>query len=123
MLKFAHSLSIAFGFMVACVQSACGIEKSADAQYCFSASEGGAISKICAQVFKSLSQNAASTRRCRPLDISADTAACVPIFAESDELETGAPIAPEFIVPEHVPNFVKPLETSRAHPIRAPAAA
>ena len=41
MLKLAHSLSIAFGFMVACVQSVCGI----DAPY-LPHSDGGANAHV-----------------------------------------------------------------------------
>ncbi len=47
MLKFAHSLSIAFGFLVACAHGLCGTERAA-AQFC--PQDGGQTPKICENV-------------------------------------------------------------------------
>ena len=47
MLKFAHSLSIAFGFLVACAHGLCGTERTT-AQFC--PQDGGQTPKICENV-------------------------------------------------------------------------
>ncbi len=54
MFKFAHSLSIAFGFMVACVQTLCGADKVYDTSNCGLTSETRSVAKIYSQIFKNL---------------------------------------------------------------------
>ena len=54
MFKLAHSISIAFGFMVACVQSVCGLDKAVEINYGFS-SENRPATKVGTQILKGLS--------------------------------------------------------------------
>lgn len=110
MLKLAHSLSIAFGFMVACVQSVCGI----DAPY-LPHSDGGAN----AHVVKAVSWKSA-----RHMEAS-DILAYVAILAVARENGAAA-----FGAPAQNPTVAKrdgaaqnPIFSSKANAIRAPAAA
>ena len=62
MFKFAHSLSIAFGFMVACVQTVCGIDKTFETNYGLS-SENRPATKVGNQILKGLSSKTQKTAR------------------------------------------------------------
>lgn len=62
MFKFAHSLSIAFGFMVACIQTVCGIDKTFETNYGLS-SENRPATKVGNQTLKGLLPKTQKTAR------------------------------------------------------------
>lgn len=117
MLKFAHSLSIAFGFLVACVHGLYGTERTA-AQFC--PQDGGQTPKICENV-------AADGEKIRHADrtllggffaVSALPAqiAEMPAISRTEDLETVFPESRKTQTP--VSEIV-----GCANPIRAPSAA
>lgn len=124
MFKFAHSLSIAFGFMVACVQSVCGIDKPFETSYRFS-SENGASAKISGQILKNLATKGQTARQDRrntsPIKLGEFQELSPSVFAE---LESG--IIPkstnkaELKILADVSEFPKDIKKEKAHRIRAP---
>lgn len=113
MLKFAHSLSIAFGFLVACVHGLCGTERTA-AQFC--PQDGGQTPKICENV--AADENIHGTVLGGFFAMSALPAQIAEMPAENRAEDIKANF------PECRDAAADTLEAvSRANPIRAPSAA
>lgn len=110
MLKLAHSLSIAFGFMVACVQSVCGIDAPN-----LPHSDGGAN----AHVVKTVSWAAA--RHMEASDILAYVA-ILAVARENGASAFGMP-AQGAATAEGDFSAGNPVFSSKANAIRAPSAA
>ena len=124
MFKFAHSLSIAFGFMVACVQSVCGIDKTFDSPYGLS-NENRASAKIAGQILKNLATKGQTARqdRCNtsPIKLGEFQELLPTVFTE---IETG--IIPkstskaELKILADVSEIPQNKKIAKAHRIRAP---
>lgn len=113
MLKFAHSLSIAFGFLVACVHGLCGTERTA-AQFC--PQDGGQTPKICENV--AVNENIHGATLGGFFAVSALPAQIAEIPAENRAEDIKA----NFTESREAATYT--LEAvSRANPIRAPSAA
>lgn len=117
MLKFAHSLSIAFGFLVACVHGLCGTERSA-AQFC--PQDGGQTPKICENVAanagKNQSAHSAVSGGFFAMSALPAQIAEVPAENRAEDIKADFPETREAATP--LSEIVR-----RANPIRAPSAA
>lgn len=124
MFKFAHSLSIAFGFMVACVQSVCGIDKVVETQYEFS-SENTATEKVGGQILKNLATKTQTVRQTRrnasPLKLGEFPELLPTLFSETESSITpNSTNKAEVKILPTVSEFPKNQKFAKAHPIRAP---
>ncbi len=130
MFKLAHSLSIAFGFMVACVQSLCGADKAFYPDSVFT-SEPRGVAKIYSQIFKNFAgKKQTDTNAQRRLSkIGLDTFGnYLPDLSQTFAREIEPP-AFEFdsnssgeLIEKSNDAFFVSKKFSKAHPIRAPSA-
>jgi len=125
MLKLAHSLSVAFGFMVACVNGVCGAEKSSNASYAFSDSPSGA--KLCAASAKAPAQKIRAALSAGKASVQTCCAFLPEFFAEEIFSFDIAPacVRPPFFeaAAQATQVFFNPAVEWCSNPIRAPAAA